>query len=317
MRTAYVELSDAGRLAERAQVAVERLRECRMCPRQCGVNRLEGELGVCRTGRHAQVASQQLHFGEEKPLVGGYGSGTIFFAHCNLRCAFCQNWDISRPEVNAPEYSPEELAEVMLGLQAQGAMNINLVSPSHVGVQVLEALPLAVDRGLAIPLVWNSGGYDSVETLKLMDGVVDIYMPDVKFWDAATAQRVCGVEDYPERAREALAEMHRQVGDLHMDGRTIARRGLLVRHLVLPEGMAGTAEWMKFLAGLSPETYINVMEQYHPCADACTMDGLDRPVRPDECADAKRMAKDAGLHRLDDAGEAMARVMARLLGQVC
>lgn len=310
----YLGLFGNGELKRRAEEAVARLSECRMCPRDCGVDRTSGELGYCRTGRLAQVASWNPHFGEEEPLVGRGGSGTIFLGQCNLGCVFCQNWDISHPDADLPEVSPEQLAQVMLQLQAEGAENINFVSPSHVAAQILEALPLAVERGLAVPLVYNSGGYDSLETLRLLDGVIDIYMPDAKFWDPDVAARLCGARDYPERARQAIAEMHRQVGDLRLDGRGLAREGLLVRHLVLPEGLAGTAEWMRFLAGLSKDTYVNVMEQYRPCGKACAMPGIDRAVTAQECREARQMALDAGLTRLDDrCGNAAYKLLERLM----
>lgn len=310
----YLSLFGSGELARRAEQAVARLSECRMCPRDCAVDRLRGELGVCRTGRHAQVASWNLHFGEEAPLVGKTGSGTIFFAQCNLNCVFCQNWDISHPGEAFPETDAGRLAQIMLELQAEGAANINFVSPSHVTAQILEALPIAVERGLAVPLVYNSGGYDSLETLRLLDGVVDIYMPDAKFWDPQVAKRLCGAKDYPQRAREAITEMHRQVGDLRLDGTGMARKGLLVRHLVMPEGLAGTAEWMRFIAGLSKDTYVNVMEQYRPCGKACAMPGIDRAVSAQECREAKQMALDAGLTRLDDrCGNAAYKLLERLM----
>jgi len=311
---AYLELFRSGELQRRATEALSRLTECRMCPRNCAVDRTRGEPGFCRTGRLAQVASWNLHFGEEAPLVGGSGSGTIFFAQCNLGCVFCQNWEISQPGQSLPEATPEQLARIMLDLQAQGAANINFVSPSHVAAQILEALPLAVEHGLTVPLVWNSGGYDALETLRLMDGVVDIYMPDAKFWDPDVAQRLCGAKDYPQRAREALAEMHRQVGDLRLDGVGLARRGLLVRHLVMPQGLAGTAQWMRFLAGLSKNTYVNVMEQYRPCGKACSMPGADGAVTAQECDQARHMALDAGLTCLDErCGNTAYRLMERLL----
>ncbi len=310
----YLSLFGGGELRGRAEEALSRLADCHMCPRECGVDRTRGELGFCRTGRLAQVAGWNPHFGEEEPLVGRGGSGTIFFGQCNLGCVFCQNWDISRPGETLPEASPEQLARIMLDLQAQGAVNINFVSPSHVVAQILEALPLAVEQGLAVPLVYNSGGYDKLDTLRLLDGVIDIYMPDTKFWDPEAAGKLCGARDYPERAREAVAEMHRQVGDLRLDGAGLAREGLLVRHLVMPEGLAGTADWMRYLAGLSKDTYVNVMEQYRPCGKACAMPGLDRAVTAQECREARRMALDAGLTRLDDrCGDAAYKLMERLL----
>lgn len=310
---------DSEELAQRAATALKRLCHCRMCPRQCGVDRSAGQKGRCNTGRFAAVAAHQLHFGEEAPLVGQSGSGTIFIASCNLTCVFCQNQDISHPlqPDSWPEAGPRQLADMMLDLQAQGAANINIVSPSHVAAQLLEALPLAREDGLRLPLVWNSGGYDSLETLKLLDGVVDIYMPDVKFWDAGIAGRLCGAADYPQRARAAVAEMHRQVGELQLNADGLAMRGLLVRHLVLPGGLAGTKDWMDFLAGLTPRTYVNVMGQYHPCwraGQTPEYSQLGRAVTPAEVEQAKAMARAAGLTRLDDGGAGVLRMLEKLLG---
>ena len=315
---AYQELYSSGELAARAADALKRLTHCTLCPHACGVDRTRGELGVCRSGRYAQVASYAPHFGEEAPLVGRTGSGTIFFAQCNLGCRFCQNVDISHPDETFPDTSPEELAAIMLRLQAENTVNINFVSPTHVVAQILEALPLAVEKGLAIPLVWNSGGYDSVETLRLLDGVVDVYMPDAKFWDPDIARRLCGAADYPQRAREAVREMHRQVGELHIDGAGVARKGLLIRHLVLPGGLSGTEQWMRFLADeISPDTYVNVMEQYRPCAEAHTLSDdlapMARAVSAEECAEAVQAARNAGLTRLDErCGDAADKLFERL-----
>lgn len=295
----YLPTFETGQLLRQSQEAQRRLKGCRLCPRRCGVNRLDGEVGFCRTADRAWVASAAAHFGEERPLVGSRGSGTIFFSHCNLGCVFCQNYDISHQGAGAA-LDAAELAAIMLGLQRGGCHNINLVTPSHVVPQVLEALRLAVPLGLAIPLVYNSGGYDSVETLALLQGVVDIYMPDFKFWDPAVAASLCGVPDYPEVARAALKEMHRQVGDLEIGPDGVARRGLLVRHLVLPEGLAGTAGVMEFLArDLSMNTYVNVMDQYRPCGRAREHGPMGRRLRPEELAAARRAAEAAGLHRLD------------------
>lgn len=313
----YQEAYATGELQRRAQDALRRLECCEMCPRRCRVNRLAGELGFCRTGRYATVGAFHIHMGEEAPLVGRTGSGTIFFGHCNLDCRFCQNWDLSHApagEVALREVGPQELADIMFQLQAENAMNLNLVSPSHVAAQVLEALAVAVPQGVALPLVWNSGGYDSQETLALLDGVVDIYMPDVKVWDPEVARRLLGVSDYPEVARAALREMHRQVGDLHADGWGVARRGLLVRHLVLPGGLAGTREWMEFIAReISEQTYVNVMEQYRPCGEAGGVAGIARAVTAEECAQAREMAEGAGLKRLDDRCLSTKAMLERLL----
>jgi putative pyruvate formate lyase activating enzyme len=256
-------------------------------------------MGFCRTGRAAKVASFTPHFGEESPLVGDCGSGTIFFSRCNLLCLFCQNFEISH-EGAGEEVSDEQLAAMMMALQAHGCHNINFVTPSHVVPQILSALEIAVPQGLRIPIVFNSGGYDSPGTLKLLDGVVDIYMPDFKFWDPGVADRTCRAPDYPEVARAALREMHRQVGDLVLDERGLARRGLLVRHLVLPRGMADTRRVMRFIAQeISRDTYVNVMSQYRPCGRADEVDGLEHGVTAAEYHAAVLEALEEGLHRLD------------------
>ncbi|MFY9399532.1 MAG: radical SAM protein [Desulfomonilia bacterium] len=295
----YRKTHASGELAARAEHALASLEACRICPRRCGVDRIHDETGFCRTGRYASVASFGAHFGEEAPLVGTGGSGTIFFCSCNLLCTFCQNYDISHFRAGA-EVGPGELADMMLSLQESGCHNVNLVTPSHVVPQILEALPLAVEKGLEVPLVYNTGGYDSVETIELLDGIVDIYMPDFKFWDGKPAEELCSAPDYPVRAREALKEMHAQVGDLTLDSRGTAVRGLLVRHLVMPGGMAGTAEIMSFIAReISPETYVNVMDQYRPCHLACRDGRIDRGITAGEYAQALQSASCAGLRRLD------------------
>ena len=237
---AYQALLRTGELAERRDRALEVLSECRLCPRECRVNRLSGETGFCRTGREAVVASHGPHFGEERPLVGLGGSGTVFFTHCSLGCIFCQNYDISHLG-RGRAVSAQQLADSMLELERLGCHNINLVTPTHFVPQILEGLVIAAQRGLEVPLVYNCGGYESVETLKLLDGVVDMYMPDAKYSDGQVAARLSGATDYPDRMRAAITEMHRQVGDLQIDRRGLARRGLLVRHLVLPNNLAGTA----------------------------------------------------------------------------
>ncbi len=255
--------------------------------------------GTCHTGVRALVSSFGPHFGEEDPLRGYRGSGTIFFAWCNLNCQFCQNYDISQLG-HGREVEPEELAEMMLSLQAQGCHNINLVSPTHVVAPILAAVLIAAEAGLRLPLVWNTGGYDSLAALALLDGVVDIYMPDMKYADAEIAQKYSKIKDYPAVNQAAVREMHRQVGDLVLDENGIALRGLLVRHLVLPEGLAGTAEIARFLAGeVSRDTYINIMDQYRPCYKAAQLPPLDRPITRAEWERAVREAREAGLHRFD------------------
>ncbi len=284
-------------LAERAKEVLARLESCDLCPRTCGVNRIDGELGFCRTGRHAILSSYGPHFGEEPPLVGANGSGTIFFAGCNLGCIFCQNYDISHL-MHGSEATAQELAEIMLNLQQRGCHNINFVSPSHVVAQILEALPIAYERGLKVPLVYNCGGYDSLETLKLLDGVVDIYMPDAKYADEKIGREFSHVPKYPEVMKAALKEMHRQVGDLELDHRGIATRGLLIRHLVLPNGLAGTQEVVRFIAReLSTDSYVNVMAQYHPVYKAYEHSLLNRSITRTEYLEALDMASAAGLHR--------------------
>ena len=259
------------------------------------MDRLHDERGKCRTGRMAEVSSVQLHFGEEAPLVGTGGSGTIFFTHCNLACTFCQNHEISHGGRGRP-MSPKQLAQAMVGLQDAGAHNINLVSPSHVVPQILEALRVAAEAGLRIPLVYNSGGYDALPTLHLLDGVVDIYMPDAKYGDTDAGQRYSGVPSYPAVNRAAIQEMHRQVGDLQVDERGLARKGLLVRHLVLPGGVAGTRSVMRFLAReISPKTYVNVMDQYRPCYRAGEDELLGRPLRWSEYRHALQVAEEEGI----------------------
>jgi putative pyruvate formate lyase activating enzyme len=263
------------------------------------VDRHHGERGLCRTGDQPVVASYGPHFGEEDPLVGSRGSGTIFFTHCNLYCIFCQNYEISHGG-EGEEISIPDLAAMMILLQKKGCHNINFVTPSHQVYQILEALPPAIEAGLNVPLVYNTGGYDAVETLKLLDGVIDIYMPDFKFWDPAVAAELCQGADYPEVARQAFKEMHRQVGDLVLDENGVARRGLLVRHLVLPDGLAGTREVMEFLAReISPNTYVNVMGQYRPCGRASEHASLRKFLTGLEHVEAQRLAQEAGLTRLD------------------
>ena len=270
-----------------------------MCPRHCGDNRLAGESGKCHVAAQAMVSSYGPHFGEETPLVGRHGSGTIFFTYCNLRCVFCQNYTISQlGEGSAVDQ--EELARIMLSLQAKGCHNINLVSPTHVVPHILEALEPAIAMGLHLPLVYNSGGYDSTETLELLDGVIDIYMPDMKYSDANTAEQLSGIKDYPEVNRAAVKEMHRQVGDLQVDEQGISQRGLLVRHLVLPGRLAGTEEVVRFLAQeVSADTYLNVMAQYHPSYKALEIPQLSHPLSRREYNEATDLAHQQGLYRLD------------------
>lgn len=290
-----------GELQRRAQEAVQSLASCCACPRDCRVNRLDDEVGVCKIGRYARVSSYFPHHGEENPLRGWRGSGTIFFAGCNLRCLFCQNFEIS--QLNHGEViCPERLAGMMLELQTEGCHNINFVTPEHIVPQVLEALLIAVEGGLRLPLVYNTSAYDSKESLRQMDGVVDIYMPDFKIWDPRIALKYLWAKDYPELARRAIKEMHRQVGELKADENGLARRGVLLRHLVMPGVVAGTREIMKFLAQeVSPHTYVNIMAQYHP-ANKVTEEKfpeINRRITPEEHVEAVSAALKAGLYRFD------------------
>lgn len=295
----YLQLYKEGQLLERVEEARSLLEECRLCPRQCAVDRLNNEKGFCKTGRKAKVASFNAHFGEEAPLVGRLGSGTIFFSSCNLRCSFCQNYEISHLREGA-EIEAKDMAAIMIELASRGCHNINLVTPTHVVPQILEALLLAVQHGLTIPIVYNSGGYERVETLKLLRGIIDIYMPDFKFWDQKWADRYCNAPDYREMAVGAFQEMHAQVDDLKIDKDGIAERGLLVRHLVMPHGIAGTKEVMEFLSKeISAHTYVNVMDQYRPCGTAYQDEYIDHRISAKEYSAALEWAKNAGLKRLD------------------
>jgi putative pyruvate formate lyase activating enzyme len=295
----YIEAHRTGKLAENIKKAYKILENCRLCPRECEVNRLQDEKGNCRTGRSAMVSSFNPHFGEEDPLVGTNGSGTIFMTNCNLLCIFCQNWDISHLGEGS-EVSSKTFASMMLNLQRQGCHNINFVTPTHVVPQILDALPYAIEGGLNVPLVYNSGGYDAVESLKLLEGIFDIYMPDFKFWDKKWADRYCSASDYREMAVNAFKEMHAQVGDLKIDKNGIAERGLLVRHLVMPHGIAGTKNIMEFLSKeISDNTYVNVMDQYRPCGTAYQDEYLNNRISVEEYSMALKWAHNAGLKRLD------------------
>lgn len=270
-----------------------------MCPRQCHVDRFSGEKGFCRAGRYARLASFNAHFGEEAPLVGRHGSGTIFFGLCNLMCSFCQNYEISHFE-EGHEIKPQELAEIMIRLQEWGCHNINLVTPTQFTAQILESLPIAISMGLNLPLVYNCGGYENIDTLKTLEGVIDIYMPDFKFWNDNYSEQLCHAPDYAMFAREAVKEMHRQVGDLIINNQGVAERGLLLRHLVMPGSIAGTEFIMKFIAEqISKNTYVNVMDQYRPCGDAYNHQIIARRITRREYMEAIEAARNAGLHRLD------------------
>ncbi len=298
---AFLNLLRTGELAERVRVAYQNLERCDLCAHHCGVNRRETTKGtVCRTGERAVVSSFNPHFGEESPLVGRGGSGTIFFAWCNLRCQYCQNYEISQLG-QGTEVEPEEIAAMMLRLQEESCHNINFVSPSHVVAQILAATLIAAQAGLRVPIVYNTGGYDSLEALALLDGVVDIYLPDMKYSDAIVARKYSKIRDYPAINRAAVKEMHRQVGDLQIDERGIAERGVLVRHLVLPDDLAGTRDTLRWLAQeISPNTYLNLMDQYRPCYKASEYPELNRRITREEYVRVEQWAEELGLRRLDE-----------------
>ncbi len=293
----YIELHRTGELAERADALRKLASPCGLCPHGCRASRDDStETGVCGSALPATVSSAFAHFGEEAPLVGAHGSGTIFLCGCNLRCSFCQNWEISHDPAAGPTVNDTQLAGLMLDLQRQGCHNINLVTPTHYNHAIVSALSLAIESGLNLPLVYNCGGYESLETLRLLDGVIDIYMPDVKFFDNATAARYLSCSDYATRARETLLEMHRQVGNLSLTPMGTAYRGLLIRHLVLPENLAGTEQWAGWIAeNLSPDSYVNIMGQYRPCHVAKQDQQLGRAPAPAEIEEAKQKAREAGL----------------------
>ena len=297
---AYLLLSAIGELELRAQAAHVHLTDCDLCARYCHVNRIQSLKGVvCHTGEYAIVHSYGPHHGEEDPLRGWNGSGTIFFSGCNLRCIYCQNWEISHKGTGNTT-TADELAAIMLDLQNQGCHNINFVSPSHVVAQIIAAVNIAAQKGLRLPLVYNTGGYDSPEALKLLDGIIDIYMPDMKYGDSTIARKYSKVRNYTEVNFAAVKEMHRQVGDLIIDSEGIARRGLLVRHLVLPHNIAGTIKVLEFLAEeISTHTYINIMDQYHPCYRADEYPSLNRTLTQQEYKNALVESRQAGLYRLD------------------
>lgn len=297
----YLRLYESGELERRVESALSLLESCIACPRNCRVNRVADKFAVCRTGRYAIVSSYNAHHGEEDCLRGWQGSGTIFFSGCNLRCVFCQNFDISW-QLRGTVAPPEKLARMMLDLQADGCHNINFVTPEHVVPQIIEALPLAIEGGLRLPIVYNTGAYDSMESLELMDGIVDIYMPDFKYWDSEMARKYSKAPDYPEVARRTIKEMYRQVGDLITDEHGLAKRGLLIRHLVMPNDIAGTREVTHWIAReLSPTTYVNVMAQFYPAGKVSRSEyaEINRRVLPSEFARALDAARRAGLDRLD------------------
>ena len=296
---AYLQLLAVGEFQPRVAQAYQHLSICDVCAWECPVDRRAGKIGVCRTGLRARISSYGAHLGEEDPLRGWRGSGTIFFTRCNLRCQYCQNHDISQTDVG-DEIEPEDLAAIMLELQAAGCHNINFVSPSHVVPQIMAGVLIAAEAGLHLPLVYNTGGYDSQAMLHLLDGIIDIYMPDMKYGDVQIARQYSKIRNYPQVNQAALREMHRQVGDLKIGARGVAQRGLLVRHLVLPNGLAGTAQIVRFLADeISRNTYLNLMDQYHPHYRAHLIPELNRSLTRQEYNEAVELAHAAGLYRLD------------------
>lgn len=300
MEPAYIRLYKNGELEKRANQAFSILRDCSLCPRECMVDRLAGEKGVCKTGSDILISSYGAHFGEEFPLVGRYGSGTIFLTNCNLGCVFCQNYDISH-EGAGYEVATEDLAGIMIAIQKSKCHNINFVTPTHMVPQILAALILAIEQGLNTPLVYNSSGYDNLETIRLLDGIFDIYMPDFKFSDSDAGKRYAEAPDYFERASKAILEMFRQVGDLKLSSDGIAQKGLLIRHLVMPNNVAGTERILDFISRhLSKNTYINIMDQYHPCGLAFNYQEINRRITGQEYKNAIELAHQYGLRRLDD-----------------
>lgn len=284
-------------LERRSAELRELMRECTLCPHDCRARRLDGKYGVCRSTADAVISSAGPHYGEEAPLTGSRGSGTIFFTSCNLKCTFCQNYDISQMRMGR-RVTTIELAEIMLRLQQTGCHNINLVTPTHVAPQFVEALVHAAKKGLFVPIVYNCGGYESVRVLKLLEDIVDIYMPDIKYSDNEIARKFSGAPEYWDIASAAVKEMHRQVGDLVVDAKGIARRGLLIRHLVLPNGLAGSRAVFDFIScELSKSTYVNIMDQYRPAYRALRYDELSRSLRESEFHEAVEYAMAVGLHR--------------------
>ena len=312
---AYLRLQSEGKLAERVEEAYTLFERCELCPRRCGVNRLAGREGFCGATDTVRVHSHSPHFGEELPLVGRHGSGTIFFSHCNLRCVFCQNWPIAHVGLGR-DISDAELADMMLDLQRRGCHNINVVTPTHVMPNILGALQIAAKRGLRLPVCYNTGGYELVENVRLLDGIVDIYLPDLKFMDGEESARYAtvGVPDYPEKAQQSILEMHRQVGELVTDERGIALRGLMVRHLVMPNRVAGTREFVDWVvANLPRDTYVNIMAQYRVEHRAFEYEAISRAITSQEFLEAMEWAQEAGLTNLDERSLAQAEIHRRRL----
>jgi len=293
----YVGLYEKGELIRRIQLLKEFLSECRLCPRECRVDRLNGEKGICQAGSEPTISSAFPHFGEEPPLVGYQGSGTIFLTHCNLRCVFCQNYDISHLG-NGERITSREMAQAMVRLQEMGCHNINFVTPTHYTPQIVASLSEAIERGLRLPIVYNCSGYESIEVIRLLEGVVDIYMPDVKFMDEKHSKQFSNAPDYPEVIKKVLREMHRQVGDLTIGSRGIAEKGLLIRHLVMPNRVASSETVLRFIAEeISVHSYVNIMDQYRPEYRAHEYPEINRRATHKEYMEAVQWAKRYQLHR--------------------
>lgn len=298
MSPSYLQLYKTGEIHRRVSALYKMLESCTVCPRNCKVNRLKGEIGKCRSTEDVVISSVSPHYGEEPPLVGYGGSGTIFLTNCNLACIYCQNYDISHLKAGQ-KVELKELATAMILLQNRGCHNINLVTPTHFTPQIVKSLILAIEMGLTLPIVYNCGGYESVETLKLLDGIVDIYMPDVKYSSNDFGKKYSGVPDYFDVVKKALKEMYRQVGDLKMSDNGIAYRGLLIRHLVLPNDLAGSREVLSFIANeISKNSYLNIMDQYRPEYKAYKHKELNRRITMKEYNDVVEMAKEFGLRIL-------------------
>jgi putative pyruvate formate lyase activating enzyme len=297
MKPAYLEAYNNGTLDRIISQTQEMLGSCAICPRKCRVNRLKDQKGFCKTGSKARVYSFMAHHGEEPPVSGEMGSGTIFFSFCNMACVYCQNFEFSQQGGEGKEVTPEDLANIMMELQGFGCHNINLVSPTHVMPQILQALKPAIKAGLNIPLVYNSGGYELAEIIKLLDGIIDVYLPDMRYADNESAKKYSAANDYPEYNRQALKEMLRQVGIANIDESGIITKGLIIRHLVLPGNISGTDKIMEFISKeLSPDTYISLMSQYFPCYRSGDFPELGRRISLEEYESAHQIMEKYGLH---------------------
>ena len=297
-KPSYFDLHKTGEMDKRVKSLFKFLESCELCPRKCKVNRIRGEKGFCGMGRDLEVSSYGPHFGEESPLVGIFGSGTIFLTGCNLLCVYCQNYEISHYKLGK-NINEKILADFMLTLQKDGCHNINLVTPTHFAPQLVKSIFIGLEKGLKIPIVWNCGGYESVEIIKLLDGIVDIYLPDIKYGRKDSAEKYSNASDYFDRCKESVEEMYRQVGNLKVDHQGVAYKGLLVRHLVLPENQSGSKEVLDFVRSISKNVYVNIMDQYRPLGKACFHKELDRGITAEEYRNVISYAKKIGLERLD------------------